>query len=172
MRHFHVLFLCTGNSCRSQMAEAILNHRYAGRFHAFSAGSAPDIAKHKDTNGVHPLALRTLQKNGIPTEGLFSKSWDPFIRGADEIDFVFTLCGDAKHDMEEACPVFPGRPMSAHWGLEDPAKAAGSPEEVERIFQEAFRIIRHRIDLFASLPMETLDRNSLKKRADEIGTLE
>lgn len=160
------------------MAEAVANYLHKGRLLAFSAGSAPELDKHQDTKGVHPGAIKTLERNHIPTEGLHSKKWDPFIQsqsregapqGQTDIDFVITLCGSAKNDMDETCPVFPGAPLSAHWGVEDPAKATGTQEEIDRIFHEVFLIIKRRIELFASLPLETLDKKDLQAQINDIG---
>jgi protein-tyrosine-phosphatase len=151
------------------MAEAITNQLFSVRFQAFSAGSKPDPEKNPETKGVHLLAVKTLNKNNIRTEQLYSKNWDSFIQSAENLDFVFTLCGDALNDINEACPVFPGQPMSAHWGIADPVKVTGTQEEVDRAFQDAFLIIRRRIELFASLPLEALEKHSLQKKLDEIG---
>ncbi len=169
MEKYNILFLCTGNSCRSQMAEAITNTMFSAKFQAFSAGSRPEPEKYPETRGVHPRALKTLTKNNIRTEGLHSKSWEPFIKSSENIHFVFTLCGDALKDIDEACPVFPGQPLSAHWGLKDPAKATGTEEQIERAFQEAFFVIRRRIELFANLPVHQLEKHALQKELDSIG---
>jgi len=158
---YNVLFLCTGNSARSIMAEAILNRSGAGKFRAYSAGSQPK-------GGVHPLALQLLAKFNYPTGELRSKSWDEFAApGAPALDFVFTLCDSAA---SEACPVWPGQPMTAHWGLPDPAAATGSEAVRHTAFAETFRMLSHRIDIFAALPMDSLDRLSLQRRLKEIGT--
>ncbi|HVL35058.1 MAG TPA: arsenate reductase ArsC [Burkholderiales bacterium] len=158
---FNVLFLCTGNSARSILAEAYLNARGADRFRAYSAGSHP--------NGtVNPLALELLAKNGISTEGLRSKSWDELARpGAPELHLVFTVCDNAAGEM---CPVWPGRPITAHWGVEDPAAVQGTDDEKRKAFLTAFTALSARINLLLSLPMEKLDRHSLQRKLKEIGT--
>ena len=157
---FHVLFLCTGNSARSILAEAALNRLGAGRFRAHSAGSHPKGA-------VHPMALDVLRERRYETAGLRSKSWDEFARpGAPALDFVFTVCDNAAG---EACPAWPGQPMTAHWGVEDPAAFAGSEDEQRRLFRRIYLELERRIDLFRNLPLESLDRLSLKARLDEIG---
>lgn len=159
---YHVLFLCTGNSARSIMAEAILNQPLVsrGRFKAFSAGSYPKGA-------VHPLALETMQANNLPTTGYRSKSWSEFsLPDSPQLDFVVTVCDQAA---AEPCPVWPGQPMTAHWGIADPAAVEGSDESKRRAFREALTHLRRRIDLFVSLPIETLDRLSLQKRLQDIG---
>jgi len=162
MSPYRVLFLCTGNSARSIMAESLLNYRAAGRFHAFSAGSFP-----KGT--VHPLALETLRRNHVPFEHLESKSWNVFAKAdSPPLDFVFTVCDRAAR---EVCPVWPGQPMTAHWGVEDPAAIVGSEEDRMRAFNRAFRELDARISLFTSLRIEALDRLSLKQRLDEIGAI-
>ena len=159
-RPFNVLFLCTGNSARSIMAEALLNHFAKDRFRAFSAGSHPRGA-------VHPLALDTLERSHLPTDGLRSKSWDEFAReGAPPLDFVFTVCDRAA---QEVCPLWPGQPMTAHWGIEDPARAEGSIEQQRRAFTAAFRALDARLRLFTSLPLESLDRLALQRELDSIG---
>jgi len=156
----NVLFLCTGNSARSILAEAYLNSAGKGRFKAYSAGSKPG-------GRVNPFALELLRTTGIDTEGLHSKSWDEFAKpGAPEMDFVFTVCDNAA---AEECPYWPGQPMTAHWGVPDPAAVEGSDEEKRRAFHEAFRALSTRINLFVSLPMEKLDRLALHKRLQEIG---
>ncbi len=156
----NVLFLCTGNSARSIMAEAILNHRGAGRFNAYSAGSHP-------SGTVRPEALRQLQAVGLPVEGLRSKSWDEFAaEGAPSMDFVFTVCDQAAN---EACPYWPGQPMSAHWGIADPAAVRGTPEEIARAFREAFEILDRRIGLFLSLPFGVLHPPAMKREIEKIG---
>lgn len=157
----NVLFLCTGNSARSILAEAMMNHqRIGGKFRAFSAGSHPKGA-------VDPLALELLEQYGIPTGGLRSKSWDEFTApDAPHMHFVFTVCDQAA---AEQCPVWPGQPMTAHWGVPDPAAVTGSDAERRRAFLEALLILRRRIELFASLPLETLTRLALQDRLDEIG---
>lgn len=164
-----VLFLCTGNSCRSQIAEAIMNHRHADRFQAFSAGSQPDLSRYPETKGVHPMALETLSAAGINKESLYSKSWDQFINGEQAVDFVFTLCDSANREMSEVCPVFPGQPISAHWGVPDPAMATGSREDIRRVFENSMQIISVRIQLFASLPLTTLEKFSLQTALNNIG---
>ncbi len=155
----NVLFLCTGNSARSIMAEAILNREGKGRFRAFSAGSDPK-------GEVNPNALRLLSRLNFDVSGFRSKSWQEFMTpDAPKMDFVFTVCDDAA----ETCPVFPGQPMSAHWGIEDPARATGNPAEIAFAFSEAFRMLNARIGIFVSLPMAALDRLSLQNRLREIG---
>jgi len=157
---FNVLFLCTGNSARSILAEAILNKIGAGKFVAYSAGSQP-----KGT--VHPQALALLQRLGYPTGGLRSKNWDEFAaHGAPHLDFVFTVCDNAAN---EVCPVWPGQPMTAHWGVPDPAAVEGSEAGIVAAFRDAFLALQRRIELFANLPVRSLDRMTLKKRLDEIG---
>jgi len=157
---FNVLFLCTGNSARSIMAECILNRLGQGRFRAYSAGSRPK-------GQVHPYALDLLAKLNFVTEGLRSKGWDEFATpGSPPLDFVFTLCDEAA---AEQCPVWPGQPMTAHWGLPDPAAATGN-EAVKRLaFADTIRMINNRISIFVSLPMRSLDKLSLQKRLDQIG---
>jgi protein-tyrosine-phosphatase len=153
-----VLFLCTGNSARSILAEAILNKEGAGRFRAFSAGSFPK-------GEVHPMALQVLGELGFPTDGFRSKSWDEFAApGAPELDFIFTVCDNAAG---EVCPVWPGTPVTAHWGIEDPAAVDG-PEQ-HRAFMNAFYALKQRIDLFLALPVESLDELTLSSRLREIG---
>lgn len=157
---FNVLFLCTGNSARSILAEAILNRIGRGRFRAFSAGSHPK-------GEVNPAALKLLAGMGYPTQGLRSKPWDEFAGpGAPPLDFVFTVCDDAAG---EVCPVWPGQPMTAHWGLADPAAVTGSDAQVALAFADAYRVLSNRIGLFASLPIAGLNRLSLQRRLDEIG---
>ncbi len=159
----NVLFLCTGNSARSIMAEALLQRWGGGRFRAFSAGSQPKGA-------VHPLALEMLRRGNHSLEGFRSKSWNELSgAGAPRLDFVFTVCGNAAR---ETCPVWPGRPISAHWGIDDPAAVEGSEEEKLRAFHRAYLELDARIKLFASLPLDTLDPLALKKRLDEIGKME
>jgi len=159
-RPYHVLFLCTGNSARSILAEAILNDRGKGLFKAFSAGSHPRGA-------VHPLALALLERNGLPTEGLRSKAWDEFSQpDAAPLDFVFTVCDNAAG---EVCPIWPGQPMTAHWGQPDPAAAQGTDLEKANAFREAYRTLGRRIDLFLSLPIATLDKLALRNKLREIG---
>ncbi|MBH0239594.1 arsenate reductase ArsC [Methylobrevis albus] len=162
-RPFNVLFLCTGNSARSIMAEAILAQDGRGRFNAFSAGSQPKGA-------INPLALATLERFEYPTAGFRSKAWDEFaVPGAPVMDFVFTVCDNAAG---ETCPVWPGQPMSAHWGIEDPAEAEGT--EIERLaaFAKSFRYLKNRISIFAALPLESLDRLALGHKLREIGQSE
>jgi protein-tyrosine-phosphatase len=159
-RVFNVLFLCTGNSARSIIAEALLNSMGEGRFRAHSAGSHP-------RGEVHPLARELIQKNRLGVEDLRSKSWDEFARpGAPELDFVFTVCDNAAG---EACPVWPGQPMTAHWGIPDPALAGGAIEERRRAFFNTYTHLVNRLSIFASLPLDKLDRLSLQKKLDEIG---
>ena len=158
--NYNVLFLCTGNSARSIMAECLLNRLGKKRFNAYSAGSMPK-------GEVHPMALQVLKRQNYMIDSLRSKSWDEFTgEGAPELNFVFTLCDNAKN---EVCPVWPGQPMTAHWGLPDPAALKGSETEQMVAFNEAMRMLTNRIDIFISLPMESLDRLTLQKRLDEIG---
>lgn len=160
-RPYNVLFLCTGNSSRSIMAEAILNAIGKGRYRAFSAGSHP-------TGQVNPHALEQLQHARLPTEGLRSKSWDEFaMAGAPPLDFVFTVCDQAAG---EVCPVWPGQPMTAHWGVPDPAAVEGDPDKVQRAFFVAYDVLFRRIALFTSLRLEGLERLGLQRKLDEIGT--
>jgi len=160
---YNVLFLCTGNSARSVIAESILRKDGAGRFTAFSAGSDPKGA-------INPFALKVLAAYGYPTDGFRSKSWDEFaVPGAPQLDFAFTVCDSAAG---EACPVWPGQPMTAHWGIEDPAAVAGSDIEKERAFNTAFRYLKNRISVFASLPIRSLDSLTLNAKLREIGRLE
>jgi arsenate reductase len=162
-RIYHVLFLCTGNSARSILAEAILERLGAGRFRAHSAGSHPK-------GRVHPLALALLRERGYDTAGLRSKSWDEFAQpGAPALDFVFTVCDDAA---AEVCPAWPGRPLTAHWGMPDPAALEGPEDARRRVFLRTYLELARRIELFTSLPVEALDRLSLKARLDEIGKSE
>ena len=159
-RVYNVLFLCTGNSARSVLAEALLNSRGTGRFHAYSAGSRP-------VGRVNPFALETLVQAGLPTEGLRSKSWDEFAQpGAPALDFVFTVCDSAAN---EVCPIWPGQPVTAHWGLPDPAGLDGSDAEKARAFRDTFIALDRRIGLFTSLPIAGLDQLALKRKVDEIG---
>jgi len=159
-RPFKVLFLCTGNSARSIMAEAILNKLGAGKFRAYSAGSQPK-------GRVNPPAIQLLQSLGYDTSGFRSKSWSEFTKpGAPALDFVFTVCDNAAG---EICPVWPGQPMTAHWGIPDPAEAKGSPAEVALAFKDAYRMLSQRIAVFAALPIRSLDQLSLQKRLAEIG---
>ncbi len=157
---YNVLFLCTGNSARSILAEAILRKDGAGRFNAFSAGSFPKGV-------VNPLALKVLASFDYPVAGMYSKSWDEFSApDAPQMDFVFTVCDDAAG---EICPVWPGHPMTAHWGIEDPSNVAGPEIEKERAFVQAFKYLKNRIDLFLSLPLASIDKLTLKTRLREIG---
>jgi arsenate reductase (thioredoxin) len=157
---YNVLFLCTGNSARSILAEAIMNHKGKSNFAAFSAGSFP-------TGKVRPEALKQLETAHVPTAGLRSKSWDEFAKpGAPKLDFVFTVCHNAA---KEVCPIWPGQPMTAHWGVPDPAAVAGSTEQVEKAFREAFFMLDRRISLFLNLPLQALDKLAIKKEIDNIG---
>jgi arsenate reductase len=159
-RIFNVLFLCTGNSARSVLAEVLLNGRGAGRFRAFSAGSQP-------VGRVNPFAVETLTQAGLPTAGLRSKSWDEFAQpGAPALDFVFTVCDSAAN---EVCPIWPGQPVTAHWGLPDPAAVHGSDADKARAFRDTFIALDRRIGLFTSLPIAGLDQLALKRKVDEIG---
>ena len=158
--HYNVLLLCTGNSARSIMAEAILNHKGAGRFTAYSAGSHP-------TGSPRAEALKQLESAGVSTDGLRSKSWDEFSGpGAPHLDFVFTVCDNAAR---EQCPYWPGQPMTAHWGIQDPAAVKGSSEEIARAFRDAFVVLDRRIGLFTSLPLATLEELAIKQKIEEIG---
>jgi len=160
---FNVLFLCTGNSARSILAEAIVNKAGAGKFQAFSAGSQPK-------GQVHPEARKLLQSLGFDTRGFRSKSWNEFAKpGAPALDFVFTVCDNAAG---EACPLWPGQPMTAHWGIPDPAAATGSAAEVSLAFKDAYRMLSQRIGVFAALPLRSLDRMSLQAKLKDIGRLE
>jgi protein-tyrosine-phosphatase len=159
-RTFNVLFLCTGNSARSILSEALLNRRGQGQFRAFSAGSHP-------AGRVNPFALELLQRLGYVTDGLRSKSWDEFAApGAPELDFVFTVCDNAAG---EVCPMWPGQPITAHWGVPDPAAVEGTEEQKRKAFDEAFLILDRRISLFLSLPIRSLERLVLQERLSEIG---
>jgi arsenate reductase (thioredoxin) len=159
---FNVLFLCTGNSARSILAEAILNHAGKGRFRAFSAGSHPG-------GKVNPFAIELLDRQGFTVADLRSKSWDEFAApGAPHIDFIFTVCDNAAG---EVCPVWPGKPMTAHWGIEDPAAVEGSDENKRRAFLKAFTEMSRRIFLFVSLPLAKLDAMAIKRELDQIGHL-
>jgi arsenate reductase len=159
---YNVLFLCTGNSARSILAESLVNHWGRGRFVGYSAGSHPKGA-------VHPLALEVLGQYRMPTEGLRSKSWEEFARpGAPPLNFVFTVCDRAA---KEVCPLWPGQPMTAHWGIEDPAAVDGSEDEKLRAFRKAFRELDARVKIFTSLRLELLDRMALQKQLDAIGTV-
>ena len=160
--HYNVLFLCTGNSARSIMAEAILNFKGRPGFTGYSAGSHP-------SGTVRPEALRRLETAHIRTQGLRSKAWDEFsVPGAPKLDFVFTVCDNAA---KEVCPVWPGQPMTAHWGVPDPPAVGGSEAEVERAFREAFFILDRRISLFLCLPLKSLDSLALKRELDGIGQM-
>src|ERR1700675_3510635 len=157
---YNVLFLCTGNSARSIMAEAILNHKGKPTFTAYSAGSHP-------SGKVRPEALQELERARLPSAGLRSKAWDEFSRaGAPELHFVFTVCDSAA---KEVCPIWPGQPMTAHWGVPDPAAVHGTPEKIERAFRGVFFALDRRIGLFLSLPFASLDRLALKREVDKIG---
>ncbi|HTV80207.1 MAG TPA: arsenate reductase ArsC [Steroidobacteraceae bacterium] len=162
-RCYSVLFLCTGNSARSILAESLMNHWGRGRIRAYSAGSHP-----KGT--VHPIALELLRQTGMPTAGLRSKAWDEFAApGAPPIDLVITVCDNAAG---ETCPLWPGHPVKAHWGVPDPAAAEGSDLQQWSAFRGAFRALENRIQLFLSLPLESLDRVNFKDRVDAIGLTE
>ncbi|MGB7844589.1 MAG: arsenate reductase ArsC [Candidatus Acidiferrum sp.] len=159
-RAYNVLFLCTGNSARSILGEALLNQKGKPNFHAFSAGSHP-------TGRINPFAIRQLEIAGLPTTGLHSKSWDEFAKaGAPQMDFVFTVCDNAA---KEICPIWPGQPMTAHWGVPDPAAVAGTNEQIERAFREAFITLDRRIGLFLNLPLASLDQLAIKREVDRIG---
>ena len=159
-RPFNVLFLCTGNTARSILAESLINHWGRGKFRGFSAGSHPK-------GKVNPIALELLTHMKLPTEGLRSKDWNEFAApGAPSLDFVFTVCDKAA---AEVCPVWPGQPMTAHWGVADPAAVEGSDKEKWLASRDAFRVLENRIKIFVSLPIATLDRLKLKQRLDEIG---
>jgi len=158
--HHNVLFLCTGNSARSIKAEVILNQKGQGRFTAFSAGSHPSGA-------VRPEAIRQLEVAHLPTTGLRSKNWDEFAKpGAPPLDFVFTVCDNAAN---EVCPVWPGQPITAHWGVPDPAAVRGSEDQIKKAFRDAFFLLDRRIGLFLSLPLATLDSFSAKREVQGIG---
>lgn len=157
---YNVLFLCTGNSARSIMAESILNRKSKGLFTAYSAGSHP-------SGVVRPEALRHLQLAGISTEGLHSKSWDEFAApGTPVMNFVFTVCDNAAN---EVCPYWPGQPMTAHWGVPDPAAVRGSAQEIDRAYRDAFSMLDRRIGLFLSLPLSSLSQMAIKKEIENIG---
>lgn len=158
--HYNVLFLCTGNSARSILAEGILNFKGRPNFTAYSAGSYP-------TGTVRPEAIRQLASAHIPTEGLRSKSWNEFAKpDAPKLDFVFTVCD---HAAKEVCPIWPGQPVSAHWGVPDPAAVRGSEAEVAKAFRDAFFLLDRRISLFLCLPIKSLDGLALKRELDKIG---
>jgi protein-tyrosine-phosphatase len=157
---YNVLFLCTGNSARSVMAEAILNKVGAGKFRAFSAGSKPK-------GQVHPETIRLLQSLGHDISGVRSKSWHEFAKpGAPSLDFVFTVCDNAAG---ETCPIWPGQPMTAHWGVPDPAEAKGTEAEIALAFKDAYRMLHQRIGIFSALPIRSLDQLTLQKKLKEIG---
>jgi arsenate reductase len=159
-QHFNVLFLCTGNSARSIMAEAILNGKRSPNFTAYSAGSMP-------AGTVRPEARKQLRAANLPTENARSKSWEEFsIPDAPRMNFVFTVCDNAA---KEVCPIWPGQPMTAHWGVADPAAVTGTPEEIDRAFRDAFITLSRRITLFLSLPLASLDSLAIKKEIDRIG---
>ena len=159
-RAYNVLFLCTGNSARSILAESLLNHWGKGKFHAFSAGSFPK-------GQVHPLALELLKRTNLPAEGFRSKSWDEYASpGAPPIDFIFTVCDNAAG---EVCPIWPGKPMTAHWSIADPAAAEGSDSDKAFAFRKALKELETRIKLFINLPIDSLDRMTLKAKLDDIG---
>jgi arsenate reductase (thioredoxin) len=158
--HYNVLFLCTGNSARSIMAEAIMNYKGRPNFTAFSAGSRPSGA-------VRPEAIAELEYAHLPTDGVRSKSWDEFAKPeAPQLDFVFTVCDNAA---KEVCPVWPGQPMTAHWGVPDPAAVRGTPKEIERAYRDAFVTLDRRIGLFLCLPLATISKMAIKKEIDKIG---
>jgi arsenate reductase len=157
---YNVLFLCTGNSARSIMAEAILNHKGRPNFTAYSAGSHA-------TGRIRPEAIKQLQTAKLPTESLRSKNWDEFAKpGSPHLDFVFTVCDNAA---KEVCPLWPGQPMTAHWGVPDPAAVVGTPEQIERAFRDAFMILERRISLLLCLPLSSLDKLAIQKEIDRIG---
>jgi len=159
-RTYNILFLCTGNASRSIMAEAILNHRSQPNFHAYSAGSQP-------RGQVHPGAIQQLESASLPTAGLRSKSWNEFAEpGAPKMDFIFTLCDDAAR---EVCPVWPGHPVTAHWGVPDPGNVQGSPEDKVHAFRDAYFALERRIELFLSLPLASLEGLALQNELDGIG---
>lgn len=159
-RHYNVLFLCTGNSARSIMAEALLNGKHDPAFTAYSAGSYP-------SGVVRPEALRQLELARLPVAGARSKSWEEFAKpDAPRMDFVFTVCDNAA---KEVCPIWPGQPMTAHWGVQDPAAVTGTPDVIERAFRDAFMTLGRRISLFLSLPLASLDALAVKKEVDRIG---
>jgi arsenate reductase (thioredoxin) len=158
--HYNVLFLCTGNSARSILAEAIMNRKGAPNFTAYSAGSQPKGA-------VHPAALNLLKNAIFPVDDLRSKSWEEFEKpGAPRFDFVFTVCDNAA---KETCPIWPGQPMTAHWGIPDPAAIEGVPEQIEKAFRDAFTTLNRRIDLLLCLPLASLETLAIKNEVDRIG---
>jgi arsenate reductase len=160
MEHYNVLFLCTGNSARSILAEAIMNHKGRRTFTAFSAGSHPSGA-------VRPEAIAQLERAQLPIGGLRSKSWDEFAKpGAPKLDFVFTVCDNAAN---EVCPIWPGQPRTAHWGVPDPAAVRGSAEEIERAYRDTFATLDRRIGLFLSLPLSSISQLAIKEEIDKIG---
>jgi arsenate reductase (thioredoxin) len=160
MSHYNVLFLCTGNSARSIMAEAIMNRKGTANFTAFSAGSHP-------TGAVRPEAIRQIERAGLSAEGARSKSWDEFSKlDSLHLSFVFTVCDNAAN---EVCPIWPGQPMTAHWGIPDPAVVQGSPAEIERAYNQAFQALDRRISLFLCLPLATIDTFALQEKLNEIG---
>ena len=162
-KRYNVLFLCTGNSARSIMAEALLNHKGRPNFTAYSAGSHP-------AGRVHPVALQQLESVHLSTDGLRSKSWDEFAEpDAPQLDFVFTVCDNAAR---EVCPLWPGQPISAHWGIPDPAAVRGTPEAMARAFREAYFLLDRRISLFLCLPLSSLDAMALTQELDKIGRSE
>ena len=157
---YNVLFLCTGNSARSIMAEAIMNQKGKPNFTAYSAGS-------QATGRIRPEAIKQLQLARLPTKNLRSKNWDEFAKpGAPQLDFVFTVCDNAA---KEVCPIWPGQPMTAHWGVPDPAAVVGTPEQIERAFRDAFMMLDRRISLFLCLPLVSLDKLAIQKEIDRIG---
>jgi arsenate reductase len=161
MPHYNVMFLCTGNSARSIMAEAIMNHKGAPNFTAYSAGSHP-------TGAVRPEAIRQIQQASLSTENLRSKSWDEFSKpNSPPLHFVFTVCDNAA--AKEVCPIWPGQPMTAHWGIPDPAVVEGAPEQIERAYSQVFATLDRRISLFLSLPLVTLDNFAIQKEINNIG---
>jgi arsenate reductase len=160
MQRYNVLFLCTGNSARSIMAEAIMNQKGRPNFTAYSAGSHA-------TGRIRPEAIKLLQQARLPTDNLRSKNWDEFAKpGAPHLNFVFTVCDNAA---KEVCPIWPGQPMTAHWGVPDPAAVAGTPEQIDRAFHDAFMILERRISLLLCLPLASLDKLAIQKKLDEIG---
>ena len=161
-RPYNVLFLCTGNSARSIMAEAILNKIGAGKFRAYSAGSHPK-------GKIHPEAFRLLKSLGYNPFDFRSKSWVEFVKPEPKIDFVFTVCDNAA---AEVCPVWPGQPTTAHWGIPDPAEATGTPAEVALAFKEAYRLLDHRISIFTALPLPSLNKFAMREKLDQIGRMD
>jgi arsenate reductase (thioredoxin) len=162
-RVYNVLFLCTGNSARSVLGEALLNHIGRGQFRGYSAGSTPK-------GDVHPMTLKTLEEAGLPTDGLRSKSWDEFaLPGAPQMDFVFTVCDNAAG---ESCPIWPGHPMKAHWGIEDPAAVEGPEFKQRQAFEDALRFMRNRITAFINLPLASIDRMALGSQLRNIGAMD